>query len=131
MSEELDTAYIERLVDEFKKNKELQEQVEKRTTSLKKELTEYVSNFGSADDKGHMWLEVGDLKLKKERRVSRSLDTSKATEWAKENGYWDEIKEVIEVLSEDKLLGLAWGDDDMEAIVQSMYIEKEVWAFKV
>jgi hypothetical protein len=86
--------------------------------------------YGMEDDKGHLWLSVGDAKLKRERRVSRSLDLDSARAWAEENGHWDDIKEVVEVLSEDKLLNLAWVNKDLEETIQSFYIEKETWAFK-
>lgn len=127
---EPNTAYIEKLVDEYKKSKEAMAAFEKRTNDMKKELSELVITHGIADDKGNLWMEVGDLKLKRERRLSRSLDVQGATAWAEENGYWDEVKEVVEHLSEDKLLGLAWNNKDLEEVIQSFYIEKEVWAFK-
>lgn len=131
MSTEINTTYLQRLTEEFKKSKEALESLEKRHNDMKKELTEAVISHGSVDNNGHIWLEIGDFKLKRERRVSRSFDTNRATEWAKENGYWDDVKEVIEVLSEDKVLGLAWTNDDLKDTVQSFYTEKEVWAFKV
>jgi hypothetical protein len=36
----------------------------------------------------------------------------------------------VEVLSEDKLLGLAWNDEEIAKQIQTFYIEKESWAFK-
>lgn len=126
-----DLEYVKRLAEEFKKSKEVQEEIEKRTNSLKKELTSFVEEYGIPDDKGHVWLQVGDIKLKRERRVTRSFDSNSAREWAEETGHWDEVKEVVEVLSEDKLLGLAWSNKDLEEIIQSFYIEKESWAFKL
>ena len=126
-----DLEYVKRLAEEFKKSKEVQEEIEKRTNSLKKELTSFVEEYGIPDDKGHVWLQVGDIKLKRERRVTRSFDSNSAREWAEETGHWDEVKEGVEVLSEDKLLGLAWSNQDLEEIIQSFYIEKESWAFKL
>ena len=52
------------------------------------------------------------------------------TAWAKETGHWDEIKEVVEMLSEDKLLGLAWNNKELEEVIQGFYSERESWAFK-
>lgn len=126
----LDTTYLKRVVEDYKKAKEAQEQFEKRTSALKKELSEAVEKYGIPDDKGNRWLELDDIKLKRERRIQRSLDSAGAEQWAKENGLWDEVKEVIEVLSEDRLLGLAWDRQDLEGTIQSFYIEKEIWAFK-
>jgi hypothetical protein len=128
--EELNTEYVERLVKEYKDSKKVLEDIEKRTNGLKKELNDYVQEYGMEDDKGHLWLSVGDTKLKRERRVSRSLDLSGARAWAEENGHWDDVKEIVETLSEDKLLNLAWVNKDLEETIQSFYIEKETWAFK-
>lgn len=125
-----DLAYLQRVAEDYKKAKEAQEQFEKRTNALKKELSEAVDTYGTPDEKGSRWLDLGDFKLKRERRIQRSLDTSAVETWAKENGLWDDVKEVVEVLSEDKLLGLAWDHKDLEETIQSFYIEKEIWAFK-
>jgi hypothetical protein len=128
--EEPDTAYLERLAEEYKNSKEALALIEKRTNDMKKELSSAVEKFGTPDDKGHLWLSIGELSLKREKRVSRSFDSASAEQWAKNNGYWDEVKEVIEVLSEDKILGLAWSDKSLEETIMMFYIEKESWAFK-
>lgn len=126
----LDESYLERLAEEYKKSKELQEQVEKRTNAIKKELSEAVEAHGTPDDKGHVWLKVGDVSLKRERRVTRSFDTASAEQWARSNNMWDDIKQVIEVVDEDKVLGLAWKDESLAETVRGFYTEKETWAFK-
>lgn len=128
--EQPDTAYLERLAEEYKKSKDTLAVIEKRTNDIKKELSVAVEKFGDADDKGHLWLTVGDTVLKREKRVSRSFDATSAEGWAKEKGIWDDVKDVVEVMSEDKLLGLAWSDKSLEEIIMSFYIEKESWAFK-
>lgn len=125
-----DTAYLARLAEEYKKSKEALAIVEKRTNDMKKELSTIVEQFGTADDKGHLWLQAGDLNLKREKRVSRSFDNQSAEQWARDNGYWDEVKEVVEILSEDKILGLAWTNKELEETIMSFYVEKESWAFK-
>ena len=128
--EQPDTAYLERLAEEYKKSKDTLALIEKRTNDMKKELSVAVEKFGTPDDKGHLWLSVGDLNLKREKRISRSFDSASAEQWARDNGYWDDVKEVIEVLSEDKILGLAWSDKSLEETIMEFYIEKESWAFK-
>jgi hypothetical protein len=125
-----DTAYLERLAEEYKRSKETLAVIEKRTNDMKKELSIAVESFGDPDDKGHLWLTVGDLVLKREKRVSRSFDTQSAEAWARETGRWDDVKMVLEVLDEDKILGLAWNDKELEETIMSFYIEKESWAFK-
>jgi Cu2+-containing amine oxidase len=106
------------------------EQTQKRADALKAELTEMLVAYGNPDEKGNIWIDLGDLELKRERRVSKSFNSSAAEAWAKENGYWDTVKEVVEVLSEDKLLGLAWNSEDIQEKVKTFYVEKETWALK-
>lgn len=125
-----DEQYLIRLAQEYKNAKEAQEQFEKRTNALKKELSEAVDTYGTEDDKGHRWLKVGDFSLKRERRIQRSLNTNEAEEWAKQNNLWDSVKEVVEVLDEDKLLALAWENNELEDTIQAFYKEKEIWAFR-
>jgi hypothetical protein len=128
--ENFDEMHLERLAEEFKKSKETIEILEKRHNEMKKQLTEAVTVFGYADDKGHQWLKVGSYELKRERRVARSFDVASAEAWAKANGLWDEVKEVVEVTSEANLLRLAWEHKEHMDTVSGFYTEKETWAFK-
>lgn len=123
--------HIETLVSEYKKAKEFATKVTERADELKKELVKLVKESGKPDNKGHLWLDAGDNQVKHERRVSRSLDQSAAIDWAKNNGVWDEVKEVIEVLSEDALLKFFWENPDRSKELEEMYSEKESWAFKI
>ena len=127
---EFDETYARRVVEDFKNHKALLDQTQKRADALKAELTEMLVAHGKPDEKGNIWIDLGDLELKRERRVSKSFNSSAAEAWAKENGHWDTVKEVIEVLSEDKLLGLAWNDEDIQEKVKTFYVEKETWALK-
>ena len=124
-NDDLDVTYLARLSEEYKKSKDVLTDIEKRTNGLKKELSDAVEKFGVADDKGHLWLNLGNSSLKRERRVTRSFDSQSAEVWAKENHHWDDIKDVVEVLSEDKILGLAWSNKELENTIQSFYVEKE------
>jgi hypothetical protein len=127
---EFDEAYTRRVVEDYKNHKSMLEQTQKRADALKAELTEMLVAYGNPDEKGNIWIDLGDLELKRERRVSKSFNSSAAEAWAKENGYWDTVKEVVEVLSEDKLLGLAWNSEDIQEKVKTFYVEKETWALK-
>jgi hypothetical protein len=126
----LDELHIERLAEEFKKSKETIEILEKRHNDMKKQLSEAVSLFGYTDDKGHQWLKAGAYELKRERRVARSFDITAAEAWARTNGLWDEVKEIVEVTSEANLLRLAWDHKEYMDTVSEFYVEKESWAFK-
>lgn len=130
--ETFDENYYTKLADDFKKQKAFGAEIEKRLEAMKKELTAAVEKYGQPDSSGHIWLKVGDIELKRERRVSRSFDANAAEAWAKENGLWEELKQVvvIESISEDALLGYAWKNKDVSDTVQGFYVEKETWAFK-
>jgi len=130
MSENLDEAYYTKMVEEFVSQKKLLAQLEARVDKIKKELSTVVEQHGTPDDSGHIWLNVGGHELKRERRVSKAFNATSAEQWAKENGLWDDVKEVVERLSEDKLLAVAWNDKSLLPTVQGFYVEKETWAFK-
>lgn len=126
-----DKENINLLVDEYKKAKEFAEKVTARADELKKELTRLVKELGKADDKGHLWLPAGDCQVKHERRVSKNLDRQAAERWARNNGIWDNVKEVVEVLSEDALMKYFWENPDKENALEDMYSIRESWAFKI
>lgn len=130
MSEQLDEAYYTKMVEEFVSQKKLLSQLEARVDKIKKELSTVVEQHGTPDDSGHIWLNVGGHELKRERRVSKTFNATTAEQWAKDNGLWDEVKEVVERLSEDKLLAVAWNDKSLLPTIQGFYVEKETWAFK-
>ena len=126
-----DEVYAQKLVDEFQNHKTMLEVTQKRLDGYKKELTDLLSAHGKPDDKGNLWINLPSCEIKRERRVSKTFNTAAAESWAKEKGFWDTVKEVIEVLSEDRLLGLAWNDEDLQEKIKSFYVEKETWALKV
>lgn len=126
----MDETYYVKLAEEFRKSKEAIDALTKRQDAMKKELIDALKQNGYEDDKGHMWWSVGDKELKYERRVSRSLNVDAAEQWAREQGIWDDIKEVVERLSEEKLLGYSWLHKEVEDVIQGFYTEKESWAFK-
>ena len=130
MDKEYDEQHLTKLVEDFVSQKKLLSQLETRVDKIKKELSTVVEQHGTPDDSGHIWLNIGGHELKRERRVSKSFNSTQAEEWAREQGLWDDVKEVIEQLSEDKLLQMAWEDKALLTTVQTFYTEKETWAFK-
>ena len=125
-----DTAFNLRLVQEYKAAKKMADSSKKRAGGLKSQLIELVDEHGYEGENGHRWYEVGEHKLKRERRVSTTFDLEACEIWAKEQGLWDKVSEVVEVLVEDKVLGLAWDHPDMRDTVNGFYTERETWAFK-
>jgi hypothetical protein len=127
----LDEDYVKGLVREYKKAKEMIDSLEKRNAEMKTKLTEALTTLGTTDNNGHIWLTIDDVEIKRERRVSKVFNASAAEAWAKQNGHWDVVKEVVEVLNEDKILGLAWQNPELQEQIKSFYMEKESWALKV
>ena len=130
-SSDFDKQHTRMLVDEYKNHKHMLEMTQKRVDALKADLTQMLLDHGQPDEKGNLWIDMGDLEFKRERRVSKSFNANAAEAWAKENGHWDTVREVVEVLSEDKLLGLAWNNDAIQETIKTFYVEKETWALKV
>ena len=123
--------YYERLAQEFKKSKEAIDSLTKRQNEMRTELVKAIQENGYEDDKGHLWYSAGSTEIKYERRVSRSFNIEAAEQWAKGLGIWEDLKKVVEMLDEDKLLGYAWNHKDKEEEIQGFYTEKESWALKV
>jgi hypothetical protein len=126
-----DSQHLARLAEEYDKAKKFADAAQKRADALKKELSEIVDAQGVVDHSGHRWLKVGAYNLKRERRVSKSLDTKAAETWAKEEGVWDQVSRVVEVLEEDDLLTLSWERRDLADAIAKLYAEREVWAFRL
>jgi hypothetical protein len=122
-----------RLVQEYLNAKRFADSAVKRSEELKKVLKETVANCGVVDDRGNLWLSAGDNQLKHERRTSHVLDTSAVEEWAKANGHWEDICEVVttETVSEEKLHALGWQHPELSDLLSSFYKERTTWAFKV
>lgn len=121
----------ERLAQEYLNAKHLADVAAKHVTELKNTLIVDLDTNGVSDDRGHVWCPAGDLTLKKERRVSESFDLAAATKWAKSIGVWDDVKEVVEVTSEDRILALGWKRPELTPALEQFYSLKETWAFKV
>lgn len=130
LTEDLDEEFLSRLVNQYLEQKKFAEQISKRVEELKQQLARTVDAFGNEDDKGNRWLSAGNVNLKRERRVSRPLNVQAAEQWARENNLWDSVTVVVEQVSEDKLMKLAWESSEYADAIASLYDEKVVWAFK-
>lgn len=121
------------LARKYEEAKEFAEKATAHADHLKKMLSEAVDKQGTADDKGHLWLDAGPYDLKRERRVSKSLDSKAAMKWLEEQGgdIYDDVVEQVPTVNEDRLLALAWETPELAEEVGSLFKEKEIWAFKL
>lgn len=126
-----DSNDLPQLVKLYREQKEFADKLNARVDELKQELIKKVQETGFTDDKGNQWLDAGDFQLKRERRVSVSFNSHFAEEWAKKRNIWDDVKEIVEIVSEDRILAAAWDDDEMKHDIDNFYTRKENFAFKV
>ncbi len=131
MGDEVDPEFLERLANEFIAAREFADKAVRRSEELKDKLSTYVDKLGNPDDKGSLWVELGPISLKRERRVSKNLNTIAAESWARREGVWNAVSEVVERVNEDLLMALAWESRQYSEDIASLYKEKVTWAFKV
>lgn len=126
-----DDAYVERLIEEYVKAKELAEKAARRQEAIKLELKAIVAKAGERDHKGNQWLTLGKYTAKNELRTRNVLDVKAAEEWAKSHGYWDQVSTTT--LSEDLLLEFSANAADPEITndVANMFVTSTTSAFKV
>lgn len=124
-------AFVHRLADEYRKSKDYEDAVHKRTTELRAQLIEALKEYGTPDDKGHLWLDAHGFTVKHERRVSSQFQPAVAMDWAEKNSLVSQVTETVTVVVEDKVLTLAYERPDLNIDLPSMYKESESWALKV
>ena len=106
----------------------------KDANAYRDKLAQIVEEYGEEDESGNRWLELpaevdGVLSLKRERRVSQSLDTEAAEEILAAKGLKDRCFKLVPVLDEDEVMACLFedllGPDDIDA----MFPKKITWAF--
>jgi hypothetical protein len=133
---------VGKLVREYLKSRRLRESAAEMENKFKKELMVLLETYGDYDDRGSSYLRLNDevydprtdepvASVKRERRVSQSLDEEVAEEVLKALGLYDRCTTTITVLDEDAILSLNFSGELPDEAVQRMYSEKESFAFKV
>ena len=125
---------VDRLTKEYLKHLDHQKKLEELTKQLKDLLRKAIEDDGEPDENGHIWLPSGHylLKLQKSQPTPK-LDVEKAEEWAKRKGIWTQVSELVQVLSEDRLMAYMYDHQDeegLEAELESLYIRPDpVYSF--
>jgi hypothetical protein len=136
------TGNVGKLVREYLKSRRLRESAAEMENKFKKELMVLLETYGEKDDRGSSYLRMDDevydprtdepvASVKRERRVSQSIDEDAAEEILKDLGLYDRCTTTITVLDEDAILSLNFSGELPDEAVQRMYSEKESFAFKV
>ena len=125
---------VERIVEEYLKNRALLESLKKVTDEYKEMLTKVIDEQGEPDEKGHKWFHAGRFMLKRQKSQGDPyLNKEKAEAWARERGIWDDVKIVQEVLNEDAIIGYVWDHKDepgLEASFKGLYeTPAPTWSF--
>lgn len=119
---------VERLAQEYMKQKELSKALASKTEQLRELLIAALDREGQVDQDGHAWLPAGDVLLKKEKRQPKPfLDKERAEEWLKRLGAWEDVREVVvtEVINEDALMAYVWDNKHLEGELKDLYITPE------
>ena len=117
---------LERLAEEFVKEKKHLAALTDRFDGLKEMLKDKVASDGTPDASGHIWLQAGRYQLENQRRQGDPyLDKEAAEAWAKEVGIWDEVSDTIEVLNQDKLAGWVYLNKDDFNVETGVPVEAE------
>lgn len=101
---------------------------------LKSELSEIVDKQGEVDDKGHLWLQLpeeveGVASLKRERRVSQSLDMDAAIVILTQKGLAERCIKPVPTIAEDEVMAALYEGKLTEEDVDAMFPKKVTWAF--
>lgn len=106
----------------------------KEQVVLKGELSDIVDKDGEPDDKGHIWLSLpeevdGVTSLKRERRVSQSLDIDAAILILTKKGLAERCIKPVPTIAEDEVMAALYEGKLTEEDVDTMFPKKITWAF--
>lgn len=110
--------------------------LEKRRTEIRDRLSEVVEEFGFEDpNDGHQYYDLGEVvdgvnMIKRERRVTRSLDTEKAMELIKNRGIEEQVIEWRPVINEEALYAQVYEGKVGAEELDNLVVEKVNYAFK-
>lgn len=106
----------------------------KEQSVLKSELSDLVDKQGEVDDKGHIWLPLpesveGVSSLKRERRVTQSLDMDAAIVILTQKGLAERCIKPVPTIAEDEVMAALYEGKLTEEDVDTMFPKKITWAF--
>lgn len=103
--------------------------------ALRDELAAIVDEIGEEDESGSRWVPLpeegieGFSSLKRERRVSHSVNETVAEEILKANGLYERCFDTVRVLNQDAVMGCLIEGLLTEEDVAEMFPAKVSWAF--
>lgn len=124
---------IRREVQQYVTLKDEADAISERVTTIKKRLTGYIEDFGTANEKGSLVLPVEDDRtntraIVKQRRVSKQFDEDTANELLKSKGLFETCTTTITVLDQDAVMGAYYEGKLTDSDIETMFPEKVSWA---
>lgn len=124
---------IRREVQQYVSLKDEAEAITERVNTIKKRLTGYIDDLGTANEKGSIVLQVNDDRsntaaIVKQRRVSKQFDESTANSILAERGLAESCLKTVTVLDEDAVMGAYYDGKLTDADIEKMFPEKVTWA---
>jgi hypothetical protein len=112
------------------------ELLSKRQLELKSRLTSALEANGETDAKGHIHLNVedeisGEVKLTKQRKVTKNLDMDVAEALLEARGIKDKCIKMVPTLDESAIMASFYEGTLTEADIDAMFPEKITYAFLV
>lgn len=122
---------IQNEVQQYLALKEEIDFLSKRQSEIKARLMETVDAEGEVDGKGHKVFEVGDVKLVKQRKVSKSLDMETAQSILITHNLTEKCVEMVPRLNEDAIMAAFYQELLTEEEIDAMFPSKVSYAFLV
>jgi hypothetical protein len=102
-----------------------------RSNTLKERLKADVQELGKTDERGHVVLEMEDVKLTNQRKVSKNLDMDIAEKVLREKNIYDKCVKMVPVLQENEILACVYTGELSESDIDEMFPAKVSYAFLV
>ena len=125
------SAGLENTVEQYVSIDEQIKLLSNRKDELKKRLMETVASEGEVDGKGHITLEVGDVKLVRQRKTSNPIDMEIAQRIIAEKQLEKECIKMVPQLDSDAIMAAYYKDMITEEEIDEMFPLKVSYAFLV
>ena len=106
-------------------------QLELMIKPLKQRISEEVDMNGDKDSKGHVWWNIGETLLQRQRRVKTSQDFEAAERIFNEKNLYDECVKFVPAINDDAVYAAFQEGRLTEEDLQEIYPVEESWALVI
>ena len=123
-------------VSNFVATKRRIDDLSKENNKIKAELSDLVDTDGIPDEKGHLLYDLpqtiaGVTALKRQRRVSQSLDSGVADKILKDKGIYDRCYKMVPTLDESEVMACLYDELLTEEEIDEMFPKSVSYAFYI